>query len=86
MIKQLIPTQINKIFTVSDYKVLDKIGEGSFSEVYRIKHKRTGFFYAAKKLNKVFVDSAEALQCSEIQVMKVLDYHPNVVSFVDILQ
>ncbi|EAT41518.1 AAEL006841-PA [Aedes aegypti] len=72
-------------FELVDYKVLDKIGEGSFSEVYRIKHKRTGFFYAAKKLNKVFVDSAEALQCSEIQVMKVLDYHPNVVSFVDIL-
>lgn len=70
----------------SDYKILDKIGEGSFSEVYRVKHKRTGLYYAAKKLTKVFMDSAEALQCSEIQAMRMLDYHPNVVSFVDILQ
>lgn len=71
---------------ILDYKVLDKIGEGSFSEVYRVKHKRTGLYYAAKKLLKVYIDSAEAMECPEIQVMKVLDYHPNVVSFVDILQ
>ncbi|XP_058826151.1 MAPK/MAK/MRK overlapping kinase-like [Topomyia yanbarensis] len=70
---------------LNDYRILEKIGEGSFSEVYRVKHKRTGLFYAAKKLNKIYLDTAEALQCSEIQVMKVLDYHPNVVSFVDIL-
>ncbi|XP_055641200.1 MAPK/MAK/MRK overlapping kinase-like [Toxorhynchites rutilus septentrionalis] len=72
-------------FELIDYNILEKIGEGSFSEVYRVKHKRTGDYYAAKKLTKVYMDSAEALQCSEIQVMKMLDYHPNVVSFVDIL-
>ncbi|XP_058449674.1 MAPK/MAK/MRK overlapping kinase-like [Malaya genurostris] len=72
-------------FDLNDYRILEKIGEGSFSEVYRVRHKQTGLFYAAKKLNKIYQDTAEALQCSEIQVMKVLDYHPNVVSFVDVL-
>lgn len=69
-----------------DYSILEKIGEGSFSEVFRVKHKRTGFYYAAKKLTKLYFDPAEALQDSEIRVMKLLDYHPNVLSFVDILQ
>ncbi|XP_055599244.1 MAPK/MAK/MRK overlapping kinase-like [Uranotaenia lowii] len=72
-------------FELADYKILEKIGEGSFSEVYQIRQRRTGLHYAAKKLNKLYKTSAEALECSEIQVMKVLDYHPNVVSFVDIL-
>ncbi|XP_053696637.1 MAPK/MAK/MRK overlapping kinase-like [Sabethes cyaneus] len=72
-------------FELIDYKIHEKIGEGSFSEVYRVKHKRTGQFYAAKKLLKLYVDSTEALQCAEIQIMKALDYHPNLVSFVDIL-
>lgn len=77
---------VQRPLSVTDYKVLEKIGEGSFSEVYRARHKRTGFYYAAKKLTKVYADSAEALQCSEIQMMKLLDYHPNVVSLIDILQ
>lgn len=54
--------------------------------MFRVKHKRTGFYYAAKKLTKLYFDPAEALQDSEIRVMKLLDYHPNVLSFVDILQ
>ncbi|EDS38408.1 rage-1 [Culex quinquefasciatus] len=72
-------------FELADYSILEKIGEGSFSEVFRVKHKRTGFYYAAKKLTKLYFDPAEALQDSEIRVMKLLDYHPNVLSFVDIL-
>lgn len=39
-------------FFLSEYSVIDKIGEGSFSEVLKCKHKETGVFYAAKRLKK----------------------------------
>lgn len=37
-----------------DYKILEKIGEGSFSEVVKVREIKTGIFYAAKKLNEPF--------------------------------
>lgn len=39
---------------VSEYKVLQSIGEGSFSEVVKCVDKSSGVCYAAKRLKKVF--------------------------------
>lgn len=37
-----------------EYKILNKIGEGSFSEVLKCKDVRTGEYLAAKRLKKTF--------------------------------
>lgn len=39
-------------FKVSDFYILGKIGEGSYSEVYKAIEKRSGFVCALKVLEK----------------------------------
>lgn len=38
----------------AEYKVIQKIGEGSFSEVLKCEDKLTSMLYAAKRLKKTF--------------------------------
>ncbi|KAJ8958243.1 hypothetical protein NQ318_017386 [Aromia moschata] len=38
----------------SKYKVLNKLGEGSFSEVLKVENRETGICYAAKRLKKLY--------------------------------
>ena len=66
-----------------NYEVITKIGEGSFSEVMKVKEKKSGTFYAAKKLIKSFQSLDEVKCCAELRAIKALPYHPNVVSFLD---
>lgn len=42
---------------IAEYKVLEKIGEGSFSEVLKCLNKSTGALYAAKRLKKFYKSS-----------------------------
>lgn len=43
-----------KIVNISDYNILCKIGEGSFSEVLKVQSIKTGQVFAAKRLKKMF--------------------------------
>lgn len=46
---------INHYFLAhTEYKILTKIGEGSFSEVLKVESKKNGEFYAAKKLTQEY--------------------------------
>ena len=38
--------------TIDDFFLMEKIGEGSYSTVYRALHKKTGALYALKVLQK----------------------------------
>ena len=42
------------VFLFPEYKIIDKIGEGSFSEVVKCQDRETGELYAAKRLKKTF--------------------------------
>lgn len=71
---------------IIDFKsnfILDrKLGEGSFSEVFKVKDKSTGKWYAAKKLLKPYtVDDIDG--CEELRTLQRLEYHPNVLSIID---
>ena len=46
-------------FNLNDFQLLDKIGEGSYGKVYKIKDRTTKIIYAAKKSNKELDDSDE---------------------------
>lgn len=68
---------------LKSYTVICKIGEGSFSEVLKVKNKQTGAHFAAKRLTKIFATLDVAKNCTELRTLQKLDYHPNILSLVD---
>jgi len=44
----------NQTFSkINDFDIISKIGEGSFAEVYKVKRKEDGQYYAIKKVTKI---------------------------------
>jgi renal tumor antigen len=68
---------------LNNFALISKIGEGSFSEVMKVKDKKTGKFYAAKRLTKHYVTVDEVTNCAELKTLQKLEYHPNVLSLVE---
>ncbi|KAK9758680.1 Protein kinase domain [Popillia japonica] len=65
------------------YKVIQKIGEGSFSEVLKCEDKLTSMLYAAKRLKKTFKSATDVMTCAEIIAMHKLSRHPNVLYMIE---
>lgn len=69
------------------YKILDKIGAGSFATVYRARDNELGREVAIKQLHKEFVDDPKRLErfWQEAQLLASLQ-HPNIVTIFDIVR
>lgn len=68
------------------YEVLDKMGEGAFSVVYKARHRTTGDMVAIKILRKYQMDDAQRQAVfKEVTIMRQLD-HPNVVKFIEFIE
>ncbi|XP_011498628.1 PREDICTED: MAPK/MAK/MRK overlapping kinase-like [Ceratosolen solmsi marchali] len=65
------------------FKVLDKIGEGSFSEVLKCQERNTGVLYAAKRLKKIYQNINEILESPEVTAMRKITHHPNVLYMIE---
>lgn len=65
------------------YKIISKIGEGSFSEVIKVESRKTGVQYAAKRLKKLFRSASDISACAEIKAMMKLNRHPNVLYMIE---
>lgn len=71
---------------LTQYTIVSKIGEGSFSDVYRIRDLKTSKYYAAK-VSKFMIDdetkdSPETLSLfREVNLMSLLN-HPSVIKFI----
>lgn len=68
---------------LKNFALISKIGEGSFSEVLKVKNKKTGKFFAAKRLTKQYASLDEVKNCAELKTLQKLEYHPNVLSLVE---
>lgn len=71
------------IRVLDDFILLDKIGSGSFSKVYKVKDKRTGNIYAAKIYTKAIDDKLSDLFISisnEVNIISKL-YHLAILRF-----
>lgn len=73
---------MNKNF-LAKYKILGKIGEGSFSDVIKVENRTSGMQYAAKRLKKNFRTTQDIVNCAEIKAMMKLTRHPNVLYMIE---
>jgi renal tumor antigen len=66
-----------------NYALLCKIGEGSFSEVLKVKEKCSGQLFAAKRLTRSFLSIEEVEGYQELQTLLKLETHPNILNLVE---
>ena len=66
----------------TDLILLNEIGQGAFSTVYKVKSKLDHNIYALKQIDLVKIDSNRVNYClsNEINIIKNLN-HPNIVKY-----
>lgn len=68
------------------YEILEQMGEGAFSVVYRAKQLKTGHYVAVKILRKFQMDQAQKQAVlKEVTILRQLN-HPNIVLFVEFIE
>lgn len=65
------------------FKILEKIGEGSFSEVLKCEHRASRVCYAAKRLKKTYRTENGFANCPEIIASQKVSYHPNLLNLLE---
>ncbi|XP_071894369.1 MAPK/MAK/MRK overlapping kinase isoform X5 [Anas platyrhynchos] len=63
---------------MSKYKLVGKIGEGTFSDVLKTLSLRDGKYYACKHMKQHFESIEQVNNLSEIQALRRLSPHPNI--------
>lgn len=70
---------------LENYQVLEQMGEGAFSVVYKAKHLASGKEVAVKILRKFQMDQAQKQAVlKEVTIMRQLN-HPNIVKFIEFI-
>lgn len=72
--------------SIRRYKIMEKLGEGAFSKVYKGVNIETGENVAVKVIQKYQLDEKQrASVLKEVALMRKLD-HPNIVKFLDFIE
>ncbi|XP_072346927.1 MAPK/MAK/MRK overlapping kinase-like isoform X6 [Scyliorhinus torazame] len=61
-----------------EYRLVAKIGEGTFSEVWKAQSLKDGAYYACKKMKQHIESMEQVNNLREIQAMRRLSLHPNI--------
>ncbi|XP_075874152.1 MAPK/MAK/MRK overlapping kinase isoform X3 [Nelusetta ayraudi] len=67
------------------YKVIKKIGEGTFSEVLKTQSLKDGKFYACKTMKQTINSLEQANNLREVQAMKRLSPHANIIQLHELI-
>ena len=71
--------------TFVDYKIISKKGEGTFSDVLKAQHLKTGRYVAIKCMKTTFDGVEQINRLREIQALKRLSPHPNIIQLLEVL-
>ncbi|XP_053192325.1 MAPK/MAK/MRK overlapping kinase-like [Scomber japonicus] len=69
----------------SGYKIIKKIGEGTFSEVLKTQSLKDGKFYACKTMKQTINSLEQANNLREVQAMKRLSPHANIIQLHELI-
>uniref|UniRef100_A0A8C8EM80 Protein kinase domain-containing protein n=1 Tax=Oncorhynchus tshawytscha TaxID=74940 RepID=A0A8C8EM80_ONCTS len=69
----------------ADYKIIKKIGEGTFSEVVKAQSLKDGKYYACKTMKQSLSSLEQANNLREVQAMKKLNPHPNIIQLHELI-
>uniref|UniRef100_U9SIX5 Protein kinase domain-containing protein n=1 Tax=Rhizophagus irregularis (strain DAOM 181602 / DAOM 197198 / MUCL 43194) TaxID=747089 RepID=U9SIX5_RHIID len=64
-----------------DFEILSEIGNGGSAAVYAAYWKKTPTKFAIKKIKKIIDISTEKDIINEINLMKIVEFHPNIITF-----
>ncbi|MED6273458.1 hypothetical protein CHARACLAT_006592 [Characodon lateralis] len=67
------------------YKIIKKIGEGTFSEVLKTQSLKDGKFYACKTMKQTINSLEQANNLREVQAMKRLSPHANIIQLHELI-
>ncbi|TPX60871.1 hypothetical protein SpCBS45565_g07395 [Spizellomyces sp. 'palustris'] len=70
---------------LEDYRLMCKLGEGTFSEVLKVKQKKSGKISAMKRFRKHFNSYDEIENLREIQALRRLNPHQHIIDLEDII-
>eukprot|EP00826_Nyctotherus_ovalis_P029763 TRINITY_DN2360_c0_g3_i2.p1 TRINITY_DN2360_c0_g3~~TRINITY_DN2360_c0_g3_i2.p1 ORF type:complete len:539 (-),score=158.89 TRINITY_DN2360_c0_g3_i2:393-2009(-) len=65
---------------LNSFKILEKVGQGAFGSIFKVRHNDTGVVYAMKVISKTFLFKTKQLKyaISESQVLKAVN-HPFII-------
>ena len=69
----------------SEYRLVAKKGEGTFSEVLKAQSSITGEFFAIKCMKSRFKNLDQVNSLREIQALRRLNPHPNIIDLEEVL-
>ncbi|KAK7945191.1 hypothetical protein WMY93_000919 [Mugilogobius chulae] len=78
------PKLSNHLWT-EGYKIIKKIGEGTFSEVVKTQSLKDGKFYACKTMKQSISSLEQANNLREVQAMKRLSPHANIIQLHELI-
>nr|XP_012563312.1 unnamed protein product [Hydra vulgaris] len=67
------------------YRLIEKIGEGSFSNVLKCQNIKNGKHYACKLMKQTFLSYEQANNLREIQCLQSLQHHANIIDLKEIV-
>jgi renal tumor antigen len=70
---------------MNQYRLEEKIGDGTFSEVFRATSIDTGQTVAIKCMKKKYEKIEQVKKLPEIQALKMLSPHDNIIRLIEVL-
>lgn len=70
---------------MNQYRLEEKIGDGTFSEVFRATSIDTGQIVAIKCMKKKYEKIEQVKKLPEIQALKMLSPHDNIIRLIEVL-
>ncbi|XP_035780380.1 serine/threonine-protein kinase PrkC-like isoform X2 [Anopheles albimanus] len=67
------------------YKILEFIGRGAFSNVFCVRDRELGTYFAAKQLSEEIENAEDIANLPEVSLIRRIGTHPNVLNIVDVI-